>query len=90
MLVDARGISLVSLDEIHSDGDEDTDRNLLEFLADRVVELEDGLSSPAVTEAERLRSELDMTSGVIDRVLYVYHGLEQGDVEQLEGAEASA
>ena len=64
--------------------------DLLEFLADRVVELEDGLASPAATEPERLRSELDMTSDVIDRVLYLYHGLEQGDVEQLEGAEASA
>ena len=31
-----------------------------------------------------------MTSSVIDRVLYLYHGLEQGDVERLEGAEASA
>ena len=54
------------------------------------MELEDGLASPAATEPERLRSELDMTSDVIDRVLYLYLGLEQGDVEQLEGAEASA
>ena len=64
--------------------------DLLDFLADRVVELEEGLASPAVPDADRMRSELEMTSDVIDRVLYLYHGLEQGDVERLEGAEASA
>lgn len=35
MLVEARGISLISLDELHvSDGDENSERNLLEFLTD--------------------------------------------------------
>lgn len=34
MLVEAHGISLLSLDEIHSDDSDSPDRNLLEFLAD--------------------------------------------------------
>lgn len=34
MLVDARGISLISLDEIRTDSDDNYERNLLEFLAD--------------------------------------------------------
>jgi hypothetical protein len=63
---------------------------LLSFLAGRVVELEDGLADPDVGETERLRGELDMTSDVIDRVLYLYHGLGEGDIEQVEGAPASA
>ncbi|MBN1868756.1 FliA/WhiG family RNA polymerase sigma factor [Candidatus Sumerlaeota bacterium] len=34
MVVEARGISLISLDELHGDSDENTERNLLELLAD--------------------------------------------------------
>ena len=34
MLGESRGISLVSLDELHSDSDEANERNLLEFLTD--------------------------------------------------------
>ncbi|MFW5870217.1 MAG: FliA/WhiG family RNA polymerase sigma factor [Candidatus Sumerlaeota bacterium] len=34
MLSEAKGISLISLDEVQGDDDEDSDRNLLEFLAD--------------------------------------------------------
>lgn len=62
---------------------------LLEFLAARVVELEDGLAAPTVADQERLRAELDLTSNVIDRVLYLYHGLTPMDIEQIEGAGAS-
>jgi hypothetical protein len=64
--------------------------DLLSFLAGRVVELEDGLAAPGDDEADRMRAELDMTSGVIDRVLYLYHGLGEADIEQVEGAPASA
>jgi hypothetical protein len=64
--------------------------DLLEFLAGRVVELEDGLTAPDVAEADRMRAELDMTSDVIDRVLYLYHELGEADVERVEGAGASA
>jgi hypothetical protein len=62
---------------------------LLDFLAARVVELEDGLAAQTVADQERLRAELDMTSDVIDRVLYLYHGLTPMDIEQIEGAGAS-
>jgi hypothetical protein len=63
---------------------------LLQFLADRVVELEDGLAQAGGPDEQRLRAELDMTSSVIDRVLYAYHGLQPEDIEQIEGAGASA
>lgn len=58
----------------------------LEFLADRVIELEDGLESDDASEPDRLRAELEMTSGLINRVLYLYHGLSAEDVEQVERA----
>lgn len=61
---------------------------LLGFLARRVVELEDTLPEPDADEA-RLRAELGMTSGLIDRVLYLLHGLEGDDIERVE-AEAGA
>jgi hypothetical protein len=64
--------------------------DLLDFLAGRVVDLEDGMADPDVGETERLRAELDMTSAVIDRVLYLYHELGEADIEQVEGAPASA
>lgn len=64
--------------------------DLLAFFADRVVELEDGLAEPDVAEAARLRAELDMTSELIDRVLFLYHGLGEGDIERVEAAGASA
>lgn len=65
-------------------------QDVLAFLAKRAVELEDGLAAPDTPEEARIRAELDMTSGVIDRVLYLYHGLSEGDVETVEGAQASA
>ena len=60
----------------------------LRFLANRVVELEEELSSSDASEPDRLKAELDMTSGLIDRVLYLYHGLNEQDVERLEQAAA--
>jgi len=64
--------------------------DLLGFLAQRVVDLEEGLAGPDADEAARLRAELEMTSEVIDRVLYLYHGLGEGDIERVEAAQASA
>ncbi len=59
--------------------------DILGFLAARVVELEDGLAGPDGEESvERMRTELDMTSRLIDLVLYQYHGLARGDIERLE------
>jgi len=62
--------------------------DLLGFLAKRVVELEEALAEPS-TEAVRLQAELTMTSGLIDRVLYAFHGLGGEDIERVE-AEAGA
>ncbi len=61
---------------------------VLAFLASRIVEIEDGLAAPDVAEADRLRIELDLTSNLVDRVLYLYHGLSEEDVERLETVQA--
>lgn len=58
--------------------------DLLVFLARRVVELEEGLGDPRAPDAERLRTELDVTSHLIDLVLV--HGLSREDVERVEAA----
>jgi len=58
--------------------------DILGFLAARVVELEDGLAGPDPESEERMRMELDMTSRLIDLVLYQYHGLARTDIERLE------
>lgn len=65
--------------------------DLLDFLTRRVVELEDGLADPEATDDAKLRAELGMTSSLIDRVLYLYHGLALQDIERVEAAaQASA
>jgi hypothetical protein len=64
--------------------------DLMDFLAGRVIELEDGLAEPDVPDVERLRAELDMTDGLVDRVLFLYHALAAADVEKVEAAQASA
>lgn len=64
--------------------------DLLAFLASRVVELEEGGDSGESSEAGRTQAELEMTSGVIDRVLYLYHGLDAKEIERVEGAETPA
>ena len=64
--------------------------DVLAFLANRVVELEDSLAEPDPDEENRQRAEVDMTSSLIDRVLYLYHGMSEEDVEQVEAAQASA
>lgn len=61
---------------------------VLGFLTKRVIEIEDTLPEPDADGA-RLRAELDMTSGLIDRVLYLLHGLKGDDIERVE-AEAGA
>ncbi|MDE3002788.1 MAG: hypothetical protein OXU33_10760 [Gemmatimonadota bacterium] len=60
----------------------------LDFLAVRVVQLQDELSGPDAGDRERQQAELDMTNGLIDQVLYLYHGLDEGDVERVEQAPA--
>lgn len=60
----------------------------LDFLAERIVELQDELAGPDDGEQERLQAELDMTNRLIDRVIYLYHGLDEADVERVERAPA--
>jgi hypothetical protein len=65
--------------------------DILAFLAGRVVELEDGLAGPPDGEEAKLRSELEMTSQLIDLVLYEFHGVRSEDVERIEAdGQASA
>lgn len=60
----------------------------LDFLAIRVVELQDELAGPDDGEQERLQSELEMTARLIDQVLYLYHGITDAEVERVEQAAA--
>ena len=62
--------------------------DVLSFLSRRVVELEDGLAQPdeAGDEAEKLRAELEMTSHLVDLVLYLFHDVAPEDVERIEAA----
>ena len=59
---------------------------LLGFLARHVVELEDAIAAPGDQEPERLRTELDVTSHLVDLVLYLLHGVAAEDVERIEAA----
>lgn len=58
--------------------------DILGFLGTRVVELEDGLADPDADGDERMQLELDMTSRLIDLVLYRFHELTQADMEVVE------
>jgi hypothetical protein len=56
--------------------------DLLEFLAGRVIELENGLATAETEEddPDRRRTDLDMTSALLDQVLMLYHGVSPEDV----------
>lgn len=60
--------------------------DILNFLAARVVELEDDLASPDGDADEPLPRELEMTSRLIDLVLYRYHELAPAEVDRVEAA----
>jgi hypothetical protein len=60
--------------------------DVLDFLSHRVVELEDGLAKPEDEEADRLRNELEMTSQLVDQVLYLFHDVAPKDIERIEAA----
>lgn len=62
--------------------------DVLRFLTGRVVELQDQVGSSDEADADRMRSEADMTSRLIDLVLYRFHGLSPEDVERAEAARA--
>ena len=61
--------------------------DILSFLSARVVELEDGLADPDLTDGDTMRGELSMTSRLLDLVLYRYHELGTEDVEAIEADE---
>jgi hypothetical protein len=63
--------------------------DVLGFLAERVVELEEGLASPQPDGEDRLRLELEMTSRLVDLVLYRYHELSPAEVERVESGRRS-
>lgn len=59
--------------------------DLLAFLAERVVDLEERLSEPDDDDdPAQLRAELETTDRLLDLVLYQYHGLDPVAVEELE------
>lgn len=57
--------------------------DILEFLAGRVIELSERIDG-SEESGEGLDSELDMTSRLVDLVLYRYHGFTAEDVEKVE------
>jgi len=61
--------------------------DVLLFLADRIVRLDEELAEPGAEERDRLTGELGMTSRLLDVVLYRYHGLSPADVERVEASE---
>lgn len=64
-------------------------RDLLAFLAGRILEIEEAPVPDDAEDAARIRAELQMTDRLIDLVLYRYHGLHQEQIEQLEQARSS-
>jgi hypothetical protein len=65
----------------------DVVEDVLRFLGERVVSLEEEVSRDEVDERERLAGELAMTNRLLDRVLYKLHGLSPADVERVEAAQ---
>ncbi|MDT8370166.1 MAG: hypothetical protein RQ745_13245 [Longimicrobiales bacterium] len=59
--------------------------DLLRFLADRLLELEEQLAGDP-ENPERVRVERFATDRLIDLVLHAYHGLDGADISALEGA----
>jgi hypothetical protein len=60
--------------------------DLLDFLARRVVELEDELAHAPADEVASVQTALDLTSQLVDLVLYQFHGVGPKDVERIEAA----
>ncbi|MDH3225430.1 MAG: hypothetical protein OEO23_17045, partial [Gemmatimonadota bacterium] len=59
--------------------------DILEFLASRLLELEDSLAGAPNGDPDQLHGELQMTSRLIDLVLYLFHKLGSEDIERVEG-----
>jgi len=54
--------------------------DFLSYLAGRILELEDQLADGDGRDAEDLDRDLRMTSGLLDQVLLIYHGVSPEDV----------
>ena len=61
--------------------------DLMLFLGERVVALEEELAHGESDEHDRLAGELVMTNRLLNGVLYSYHGLTPSDVERVEAAQ---
>lgn len=64
--------------------------DVLRFLAGRVLELEERLSEDGSDPEDRSKAELDMTSRLVDLVLYLLYGLDSGDVDKIEAHRAAS
>ena len=58
--------------------------DVLAFLCARVVELGDALSAEGNDDADAQQAEMEMTSRLVEVVLYRYHELALDDVERIE------
>ena len=63
--------------------------DILDFLCGQVLELEDGLAINGA-DSDRLRTDVHMTSRLIDLVLYRFHDLGPEDVERVEAESRSS
>ena len=64
--------------------------DVLAFLCARVVELEEGLASGNSEDAEAARSEVEMTSRLVDLVLYRFHELGPEEIERVEAQRSAS
>jgi hypothetical protein len=64
-------------------------RDILSFLAGRVVELDEQTAGGEAEEGEQREAELKMTSRLVDLILYLIHDLPPEEVEAVEAAIAS-
>ena len=60
--------------------------DILSFLCGRVVELEEGLATGDGEDPAAARSEMEMTSRLIDLVLYRFHELAPEEIERVEAS----
>lgn len=61
-------------------------QDVLDFLAMRVVELDEDEGEVEGEELEHRKAELEMTNRLIDFVLYDFYGLDSDEVERVEAA----
>ena len=64
--------------------------DILDFLAARVVELQDDLADAGGEDEVRGLAEMQMTDRLVDSVLQLYHRLSEDDIERVEAGRASA